>query len=87
LSESERECYVCGSRVSSDFTATLPQKNLELEIQKTQKLNEQSMDTVRWQKIKGLFDVAQGLEPRDAKSFSTKLAARMSKCAAKSKTY
>lgn len=69
LSKSEGECSVCGSRVSSDLTATLRQKNFELETQKTQKLNDQSMDTERWKKIKGLFDAAQELEPKKREKF------------------
>jgi len=69
LSKSERECSACGSLITSDFTATLQQKNFELEIQETQKLNAQSMDTERWKKIKGLFDAVQELEPKKREKF------------------
>ncbi len=59
LSETERECRVCGW---ADFTSA----------GETQKFNEQTMDTEHWQKIKSLFEAVQELEPKKREKFLDK---------------
>ena len=69
LPENEVRCRICGSDVSRELAETVFQE------EQTQKFDIELMDAQRWQKIKGLFDAVQTLEPKQRQKFLEKACA------------
>ena len=63
LPENEAQCRACRFDVPTELAETI------FQDEQPQKFDIEPMDAQRWQKIKGLFDAAQELEPKKREKF------------------